>query len=343
MSPLSGFAAQIRCPDSLSPLAIYKRRSKSSLIVTVRRLRLPERAGSTMLMADPNDIQFACFALAPGPSPTDSIAVAPQAEPMTKHPASQSPASPAANDGLQDQASAPDGVERPSSVGSDSPRAPARSSPIFRYSIRTLIVVMFCVAGVAAWYGIRRQRIQRQLDIVEPLVKMGAETKSWEGDVVGITFRGSASKPFDPTSLEPLAELPNLKRLVLIGTKCDARTIGYLAKLEPLEVLLVMDAELPDADLSPLGELEHLSVLWLTNAELSDSSLGAIGKMHSLRILNLNDNPLSDEGLMRLAGLVDLEQLFMSNCGITDNGVNLVKQTLPNVQIKREPFAGHQP
>ncbi len=263
-----------------------------------------------------------------------------KAEPMTKHPETQ----PAAN-WESDGQPAVDETPQAADVdnGKTDANAEAKSASIapsaFRYSIRTLIVVMLVAAGFAAWYGIRRQETQRQLDIVRPLKKMGAVSTLWEGDVVTVTFRGSPSQPFNPAAIKPLSQLPKLTRVVLIETACDAEAIRYLAELKSLEVLLIMSANLKDADLSPLTKLENLNTLWLTNSNLADESLDPLGKMRNLRVLNLNDNQLSDNGLMRLAELIELEQLYLSNCGITDNGVNLVKQTLLHVKIKREPFA----
>lgn len=253
-----------------------------------------------------------------------------------------SEAPPAEQGEIDDLAAAPAKPKIPK-LGERPPEPESTGPTAMRFTVRFLLFVMLVSAGYAIWVGYRWRRTNEQMRIVEPLKKYGAQVNLWKGHVTRVTLRLRDDQTLDPSVLAPLSKLPKLTRLVLIDTGGDARMIEHVGKVKSLEELLIINANLGQADLAPLVQLSSLNTLWLCDANLNDETLDPLGEMATLRRLNLNDNQLTDNGLLRLAPLVDLEQLHMANNAITDNGVNLVKQTMLNAKIIREPIPGYQP
>lgn len=212
----------------------------------------------------------------------------------------------------------------------EEPAPPASPDRWWRYSLRSLIVVIFLTCGVFAYLGITYQRTRGQRALVAPLERYGAEIGWRGGDVVRVTFSGDR---FEDPALQPLAKLPRLERLVLIDKASD-QSLELIRPLKELRQLLLINAQqISDDGLVHLRGLKHLEVLWVEGAPISDAGLQHVAGLSKLRRLNLNNTRITDGGLNYLRGLALLERLDLSGTRVTPDGVDKLKQSLPNTQV----------
>ncbi|WP_237754585.1 MULTISPECIES: leucine-rich repeat domain-containing protein [unclassified Leisingera] len=115
----------------------------------------------------------------------------------------------------------------------------------------------------------------------------------------------------DPVDLSPLAQLPNLEKLALVGLGVSG--LEPLTRLPELRRLSLDSVRTRDfTPLAQLTRLEHLSVWGIR--ELTDLSF--LRGYNRLQSLNIADSGVTD--LEPLAGMATLENLLAFNTGISD-------------------------
>jgi Leucine-rich repeat (LRR) protein len=114
-------------------------------------------------------------------------------------------------------------------------------------------------------------------------------------------------------SVEVLAGMPKLQRLVLDGNPIFAPSLKNLAQC----------AELTDLSLAGAG--------------VSDLTVASLAGLKGLKRLSLANTGLSDAGLKHLEGLAALEHLDLSGTKVTADGVAALKQALPKCEVTTDP------
>lgn len=104
----------------------------------------------------------------------------------------------------------------------------------------------------------------------------------------------------DLEDLSPIANLHNLKGLVLTGRISDLSVIASIPNLERLEL-----GNNYIRDLTPLRNLSKLRILRLSNNRIRD--LSPLFKLRTLETLNVEDNQIEDiSGIHAMANLVEM-------------------------------------
>ena len=132
--------------------------------------------------------------------------------------------------------------------------------------------------------------------------------------------------------LEHLKGLTELKYLNVNETKITDTGLMYLKGLTNLQGLDLTDTTITDAGLEHLKGLTKLFWLQLAFTNVTDEGLKHLKEMTILKILDLSFTNITDEGLEHLKGLTKL-QLLNLNDKVTDEGVQKLRQALPNCEI----------
>lgn len=100
------------------------------------------------------------------------------------------------------------------------------------------------------------------------------------------------------------------------------------------EWLNLKNTEITDKALKQLGYLDKLRMLNLTNTDITDDGLKYLQNMY-LNTLRLGGTHINDDGLKYLRKLNNLKNLTLKNTDVTDEGVRKLKESLPDVEVKR--------
>jgi len=177
----------------------------------------------------------------------------------------------------------------------------------FRYSLRTLLLVMAAVSIVMGWFTARMKEARRQQAAVATIVSLSglviyddqpddladAPTPSrvprWLRNRLGDDFFRTAVHvvAFNDATMEAVPELPEIRRLDFVGSPATDAGLAYASGLSRLEEL------------------------------------------------NLSDTHITDAGLKHLTGLTRLRRLCLRGTSVTDEGVRRLQQALPHCEIER--------
>ncbi len=198
----------------------------------------------------------------------------------------------------------------------------------FRFSLRTLLIVVTVASMPFGWVGWRLKQVRRERATLTSVEKLGGDVsdRSWFSGRVGRVHLDN----WQVSDLSPLVELKNLKVLRLASTQMS--DLSPLAELKNLKELGLANALL--SDLSPLAELKNLEGLWLAKTQVSDlSTLVELKNLERLWLVNMLVSDLST-----LAELKNLEWLWLHNTQVSDEQVQELRQALPNCEIHHTSF-----
>jgi beta-lactamase regulating signal transducer with metallopeptidase domain/Leucine-rich repeat (LRR) protein len=125
--------------------------------------------------------------------------------------------------------------------------------------------------------------------------------------------------PITDAGLAHLQGLTGLRTLNLYGTK----------------ILNLYGTKITDAGLEHLKGLTGLDFLVLSGTQITDAGLEHLKGLTGLGWLYLTNAQITDAGLGHLKGLDRLRLLDLSGTQVTDAGVQQLKQSLPNLHIRR--------
>ncbi len=177
----------------------------------------------------------------------------------------------------------------------------------FRYSLRTLLLMMVAVSVVMAWFTARMKEAQRQQAAVATIVSLS-------GLVV------FDDQPDDLTAAPTPSPVPGWLRN-LLGEDFFRTAVHVVA--------------FNDATMEAVRELPEIRRLDFVGGPASDAGLVHARGLSRLEVLNLSDTQITDAGLEQLTGLMRLRQLCLRGTGVTDEGVRRLQQALPNCEIER--------
>ena len=215
----------------------------------------------------------------------------------------------------------------------------------FRFSLRTLLILIAVVAGPLAWVAKERHQSQREQEIADQLRKLGFEVRfkgpydsgfrpggppqsGWRNiarQVIGerIVFLQSSSHDFE--DLTPLANLSRLQQLGLDDTNVSDLT--PLARLRSLQEIALSRTKV--TDLSPLAGLTELTFLKACYIPVSDvSPLKGLKKMEWVSIRGTKVTDISP-----LAGLLALKKVDVAEMSMSYEQVTKLEEALPNCRI----------
>jgi hypothetical protein len=149
----------------------------------------------------------------------------------------------------------------------------------FRFSLRTLLIVVTVLSVTLGWVGWRLQQVRREqatiawveeMDGRVSFHKVSDKSSWWEKSTnkwFGERVRGVTLSPVRKNDLSPLTKFKKLKELVLLSRK--PVDISPLADLKNLETLSLYLYGMEVRDLSHLVELKKLRELNLVATKVS--------------------------------------------------------------------------
>lgn len=210
----------------------------------------------------------------------------------------------------------------------------------FRFSLKTLLIVVVLSSLLLGWLGLEIQQAERQSQAVEEIQKTGAwVVYDWDLDDDGnATWKGRPPVPewlTEWTGVDLFGDVVG----VTFGQVTDAQ-LEHVKTLTDLRWLDLHDTQVTDAGLEHLKRLTNLHKLWLWGTQITDAGLEYVKGFTTLQSLALGDTQVTDAGLDHLKGLTKLETLNLSGTQITDVGLqhlkgltNLKWLNLANTQI----------
>jgi hypothetical protein len=253
----------------------------------------------------------------------------------------------------------------------------AKPRRVFRFSLRSLLIV---VTLLSVWLAWRVDRAHRQRDAVRAIRDYGGivsydyqiaaksvdarpSEPAWLIELVGVDFFhrvdavSFAGDPYDPRGkfdagvFARLADLPYVTHVALRGNQaCDetfAILANHLPKLESIDVepfaadlIERTYPPLTDAGVEKLTRLSSLQYLWFGEVALSDRSLAALGRMPNLKTAYVYGDAckFTDAGLEELGGLKQITQLSI---GVTSEGCEVTDRGLASLcDLKTLEFLG---
>ena len=221
----------------------------------------------------------------------------------------------------------------------------------FRFSLRTLLVLVIVLALPLAWIAKERRQSQREQEIAEQLRAVGfaeqltigspydtweqfrqAKPQGWWRDlarrILGgrVLFLGSES-------VKDITPLSGLKNLLVLGLdNTQTRDTTPLAEHTKLQILSLGNTQV--SDVSPLAGLTNLQELDLRQSKVSDIS--ALSGLTNLRRLVLTGTAVSD--LTPLLTLAKLTELDVIGTPVGKEQIEAIKKALPTCKVLHNPF-----
>lgn len=168
----------------------------------------------------------------------------------------------------------------------------------------------------------------------------------------------AAGTALDDNAALLLSELPALKKLRLsqsgVGTdgltalanlsledldisECSGISdegLVVVGRMQSLKRLNLWRDTVGDAGVAHLADLTNLEWLNLDNTHLTDAGLPHLAALTKLTFLHLGSTGVTDAGMEALTSLKSLKDLKVTRTAVTEQGVQLVKQSLPNVDVQ---------
>jgi hypothetical protein len=119
-----------------------------------------------------------------------------------------------------------------------------------------------------------------------------------------------SNTPITDAGLKVLSIYPRLQRLELRSTKINGEGLEHLKEL-------------------------GLRKLGLSRTKFTDTGLVYLEDLTTLEELDVSDTAFSDSGLAHVRKLRNLRLLRLEKTKVTDDGVNSLKEALPELEIKR--------
>ncbi len=174
----------------------------------------------------------------------------------------------------------------------------------FRYSLRTLLVVVTVFCVFLGTIGLQIKRAREQRLSVEAILELGG--------FVSYAHERNQSDPPGPEWLRWLIGDEYFVSVVAVGFRGGRSPlpgiIDYAPGREPF-----FEPNVTDEDLSHLRDLTNLENLYISS------------------------NKVTDAGLKLLKDLPQLRQLYLRSPRITGEGLKKLRQDLPNCEISYRP------
>ncbi len=213
----------------------------------------------------------------------------------------------------------------------------------FRYSLRTLFVlVLFACTGMS-WLAMKMRQAKREQAAVKAIEELGETVRcrnslrelgcDWLQDMVGVDFVARADYVEIRTDAATayLSELTHLSSVDLVGPRVTSAGVHQLCGLNQLECLSFKEVDVTDADLKCLGRFTELQVLFIEPAHLTLNGLEHLKGLTHLRMLSLTGTQVTDASIEQLKGMTQLKVLVLADPHVTDAGLKQVK-LLPQLE-----------
>jgi hypothetical protein len=182
----------------------------------------------------------------------------------------------------------------------------------FRFSLRTLLLLVAIVAVGFGWLGVKIRQAHEQRDAVAAIVKLNG--------IVCYDYEPGPSYGYQQPAIPPG---PTWLRNLL--------GVDFLAHADQVW----LDGSFPVDELSRLHSLPGVRFLSISNPQNADGVLDSLAGLTQLKELNVCGMHVTDGSLVYLARLTQLKQLNLVDTQVTDERYDDLRRALPNVEIRR--------
>ncbi len=183
----------------------------------------------------------------------------------------------------------------------------------FRFSLRTLLIVMLVLCLPLAWVGTVLERTRQQKKILKQFEERATYVKFRQGYVVELNLGGYRT---------------NGKGL--FASRADLIHLKYLTRLE---CLFLYSPHVIDEDLAHLRHLSRREQLRLNTPHVTDAGMLHVREIAALRRLELVHANLSDSSLDNLKAMTNLERLDLWKTGVTHVRDYELRRALPGCYV----------
>ncbi len=134
------------------------------------------------------------------------------------------------------------------------------------------------------------------------------------GEKEAITYR------YDPSLLDILSELPNLKNLRITSSGLTNDHLRMVGRLTNLRALDLDSEEISDDGVAHLVGLMQLEELVLKKTTVSDDAIRQLSKLGHIKVLHLGEG-VTDNGMKDIAQFKELRELSLEHTRVTDAGL----------------------
>ncbi|WP_146522843.1 leucine-rich repeat domain-containing protein [Stieleria varia] len=146
----------------------------------------------------------------------------------------------------------------------------------------------------------------------------------------------SGKSNYDATDFDALANLKQLRSLLLLNWDVDDRSLEFLSKLESIRELSMNGTEVTDVSIARISNplaVEHLEI---RQSQISDGSFERFRGSRSLRRLNISGENVSDRVFESILQMPALETLDLSPSQVTDAGLTQLVDGLDRLPRLRQ-------
>lgn len=136
------------------------------------------------------------------------------------------------------------------------------------------------------------------------------------------------------TAISNLCLLKGLKILDLESTAVGDASLAQICCIESMQVLDVDGTQVTDAGVVYLSRLKNLRWLRAANTRIQGTTLGYLQQLPNLHTIELANTLVNDLTVPVLSTMKQLTELIISNTQISAQGIQRLKQALPNCEIQ---------
>jgi hypothetical protein len=207
----------------------------------------------------------------------------------------------------------------------------------FRYSLRTLLLLVTVISVGFGWLGIKVRQAQRQKEAVETIRKSNCFV-AYDYQIDSHDFYDSRETPPGPVWLHKLFGIDFFGNVDCVFWRKSEIADADLVRLKEfthLRFLHLDHPEIVDADLVHVQAFAKLKSLNLDKTQITDAGLAKLQSLTQLERLCLSETQVTDAGLAKLQALTKLKYVQLQNTQVTDAGCDELKKSLPNLTINR--------
>lgn len=199
----------------------------------------------------------------------------------------------------------------------------------FRFSLRTLLLVVTVACVGFGWMGHKLRQAERQREAVAAIRELGAWVH-YDSDVYPPDHKRRPSWLRQSIGEDVFANVVDVR-----WERASDDALVHLAALPKLEHLNLAGSEITDNGLTHLRPLKHLRSLDLASTKVTDTGLMHLRPLEHLHSLDLASTTVTDMGLIHIRRLHSLLFLSLLETDTTDKACNDLKKALPSMGMMR--------
>lgn len=159
------------------------------------------------------------------------------------------------------------------------------------------------------------------------------------GTLTGLRSLEARETRVTDVGLSHLAHCSSLESVTLAGNRIHGKGFAHLVDT-PIEILLLAECDL--RDLTHIAGMRSLTHLDISNCQLDDEALAPLHSASQIETLYVYGNPLTDRCLEHIAAMERLRIVGLSDTGVTDEGLQKLKQQRPQLKTHRDFMGDNQ-